>query len=291
VSTKPEDWTLEQLDRLPEYQEAEDVACCLNVRKLIDGIVREFTLKVTQDKEEKMKRTLSIPFLTQPTRSFHNGDGETHAWSTIYDCLRMAYMDYVFHIDKRYHSICALAAMSSYFRECFSTFPYLDFFAAEVDCGKSTAMKAVIWSSYYGTMMTVPTPAVIYRVINESKCTLGIDEIDNTMRNKEVNGFLIGVLNSGYMKGIPAMRCENNTQKVIMFDAFGIKAFTRVGKIDRALESRCITINMIRNPANNLLKEPESAEPFREIRDQLYRARLERSLEVAEAAFWVRDNS
>lgn len=291
MSTKPEDWTLEQLDRLPEYQEDEDISCLVNIRKLIDGEPHEFTLKVRRDGEEKLKKTRSIPLLTQPTRNFHNGDGEPQAWSTIYDSLRMAYMDYVFHVDRRYHDICALTAMSSYFRECFNTYPYLDFYSAEVDCGKSTAMKAFVYSSFYGDLMTAPTPAVIYRDINESKCTLGIDEIDNALTNKDLKGFLLSVLNSGYMKGIPAKRCDPNTQRVVRYDAFGVKAFTRIGSINRTIESRSITINMIRNPADNLLKELESSEPFREMRDQLYRARLERYLDVGEAALWVRDNS
>jgi hypothetical protein len=243
---------------------------------------KEFTIEYTSEGERLSQGGFrGLPDFTQPSEGFNNGDVESWAWSTIFEGLVMSYMKYVFFPDSRLYKIQALAAMSTYFREVFNTYPYIDFYSPEVNCGKSTAMKALVWSSYYGDLMTTPTPAVIYRDIDESKCTLGIDEIDNAMSNKDLRGLLLSVLNSGYMKGIPAKRCDPNTLKVIRFDAFGLKGFTRVKGLDRAIESRSITFNMIRNPAGRILEELTSSFVFREYRDQMYRARLEQSEDVA----------
>lgn len=275
-------WTLAQVQGLPDCEDSSEVICYRSVRKMYQGEIKEFTIEYTSEEERLSQGGFrSVPDFTQPSEGFNNGGVEPWAWNTIYEGLVMSYMRYVFFPDSRLYKIQALAAMSTYFREVFNTYPYIDYYSPEVNCGKSTAMKALVWSSYYGDLMTTPTPAVIYRDIDESKCTLGIDEIDNAMTNKDLRGLLLSVLNSGYMKGIPAKRCDPITQKVIRFDAFGLKAFTRVKGLDRAIESRSITFNMIRNPAGRILEELTSPFIFREYRDQMYRARLEQFEDVA----------
>ena len=217
--TKDEHWTLKEIDGLPDYEEIADISCLLNVRKDESGQPREFTLKVTSEGEQPLSETLNIPRQTQPTRGFNNGGlgSEPWGWSTIFNALAVTYRRFVFYTDPRFYEIEALAAMSSYFREIVHTYPYVDFYSQDVDTGKTTAMRSLIWSSFYGELMTCPTPAVIYRIVAESHCTLGIDEIDNALSAKksEVHGLLLSILNSGYMKGIPARRCDPNTQKVI----------------------------------------------------------------------------
>jgi len=276
-------WTLAQVQGLQDYADSGEVICYRSVRKLYHDEIKDFTIEYTTEGERLAQGFRSIPEFTQPSEGFNNRDIEPWDWKSIYEGFVMSYMQYIFFPDSRLFKIQAVAAMSTYFREVFNTFPYIDYYSPEVNCGKSTAMKALIWSSFYGDLMTTPTPAVIYRDIDESKCTLGIDEIDNAMTNKDLKGLLLSVLNSGYMKGIPAKRCDPNTMKVIRFDAFGLKAFTRVKGLDRAIESRSITFNMIRNPAGRTLDELTSSCVFREFRDQMYRARLERYEDVAEA--------
>ncbi len=295
MTREEERWTIEQLERMPDIERSQAIVCPQVVERMIGGERTRFQVCIHPDgKARVLGKTSSEPIPTQPSFGFHNGGDVPWAWSTIHENLIMRYMDFLFLVDEDEYSIIALGAMSTYFREVFNTYPYFDFFSAEVDCGKSTALKCLVWSSCYGDLMNTPTPAVIYRDIEESKCVLGIDEIDNALSNKETRGLLLSVFNSGYTKGIPAKRVDLNTMKVQRFDAFGLKAFSRVedlGPQARGLLSRSITINMIRNPAQHRLEELTSPDVFQPYRDQMYRARLERYEDVAAAYHYVLENS
>lgn len=293
---------LSEIDKLPDIEKDGQICCYLNIQKKMKDGPETFTLRVTKDGEELHHKRLSLPdgfgnddytgiSVTQPTRGFHERIGSSFDWDANRLNLEALFKKYLWFFDKRIYQILALLSMSSYFREQFHTYPYPDFAANEIDCGKTTALLAFVWSAFYGTIQTTPTPAVIYREVNDSKCTMGIDEIDNAFKNKELGMFLTSLLNSAHTRGIPAKRCSPIDHSVQSYDAFGIKAFSRVGWIPNSIESRTIEIPMMQAPKKARLDKLKSGKVFQEFRNELYGARLGFSDMVGESARWVEEHS
>ena len=276
-----------------------EIACFINVEAPINGKPTKITLKITPEGESINQVTFSLPdgigsgiidaaSITQPSRGFHEKLITSHVFKKVFESLKEKFGDFIFLLQKDFFAILALASMSSYFREAFYTYPFIDFHANDLECGKTTAMKAFTWSCNYGVIQTIPTPAVIYRKIHQSKGVLGLDELEDTLRNRESAGFIKGILDAAHTKGIPAERCDpNDPSQLQTFDAFGIKVFSRVGGIPNSIISRSIRVPMIQAPKRIKLKKLRTASAFKTERDLMYNARLRFSFDVLEQSKWV----
>jgi hypothetical protein len=109
---------------------------------------------------------------------------------------------------------------------------------------------------------------------------LGFDDVDHILDRPGEYGNIIALLNSSYSKDIPAIRVEKDEAGnfvPVEYDAFGIKAITRIKPFPPyclALASRCISIAIVRNKGFKTIDHELNAERFREVRDELYHARL-----------------
>jgi len=82
--------------------------------------------------------------------------------------------------------------------------------------------------------------APIYRIIDKWNGTALFDEF--TLQKSDETEDIIQILNNGYQRGKPVLRCKEGSNSVIAFDPFGAKILaTRNTFNDKALESRCIT--------------------------------------------------
>ncbi len=86
-----------------------------------------------------------------------------------------------------------------------------------------------IWSSYHGITNTKPTGVVLYRIMQEFRFTIGIDEVNKLNFKEDSN--IITIVNSSNVKGILILRVNTKRDTIDYFDAFGVKYFTRVGNI------------------------------------------------------------
>ena len=94
--------------------------------------------------------------------------------------------------------------------------------------------------------------APIYRVIDLWRGTALFDEF--TLKKSDESEDIIQILNNGYQKGKPVLRCKDgNYDQVIAFDPFCPKVLaTRSRFYDQALESRCITEIMTTTSRNDV---------------------------------------
>jgi len=82
--------------------------------------------------------------------------------------------------------------------------------------------------------------APIFRTIDTWRGTAIFDEF--TLSKSDETEDIIQILNNGYERGKPVLRCRDGDNKVIAFDPFGAKIISsRKTFFDVALESRCIT--------------------------------------------------
>lgn len=107
--------------------------------------------------------------------------------------------------------------------------------------GKTRFLK-VIGSICYRPMFlsSVSSEASIYRVIDAYKGTLIIDEADFSRSN--LYSTITKILNAGYQRGYPIIKCNSGIHELEAFDIFCPKIVaSRQRYSDEALESRCIT--------------------------------------------------
>lgn len=114
------------------------------------------------------------------------------------------------------------------------------------------------------------TCAPIYRILEESRGTLIINEFD--FKESDLGSELIKILNNGYEKGMHVLRSNRESGKTEAFDAFSPKIFTyRKKKKDNAFESRLITITIEETTREDIpvLLPPSFEEEAAKIRDKL----------------------
>ena len=154
---------------------------------------------------------------------------------------------------------CALWACHTHVYESFDCTPYLYITSADPGCGKTHLMDVVgFLSARPKPSGTISAPA-IFRAIQQWKPTLLIDEADNIIRgDSEMAQTILGVLNSGYSRGTPAIRCvgQGANLKAEEFETYGPKAFTALGRLPSTITSRSLRIKMRK-------AQPQSIRRFR----------------------------
>ncbi len=148
-------------------------------------------------------------------------------------------------IEPFFEKLCSYYVLFTWVYDCFDVVPYLRVIG-DTGTGKTRFLKTI------GSICYKPifcggaiTPAPIYRFIEIYHGTLIIDESDFRFSD----GFqeIIKILNCGYTKGIPVLRCEGEKGKFSpkAYDCFSPKVIANRNRFnDLALESRCITYQM-----------------------------------------------
>lgn len=175
--------------------------------------------------------------------------------------------------EGEYTAITAFGMMS-WFAFRYDTVPYLRFLG-EYGTGKSTALRALAKLCYRAVNISgVVSPAPIYRIIKQIKGTLIIDEAD--LRGNPLHKQVVHILNHGYSRGVAVVRMGRRHEPET-FEPFGPKVIaTREAFGDTALESRCLTIDMVfrKIPGLASFNDEEITEEAADIRNSLLTLRM-----------------
>ena|GEM_PF-1001637 len=118
-------------------------------------------------------------------------------------------------------------------------------FKGDTGVGKSRGLDVIGRLCYKPMMVSgAITPAPIYRLIRRFRGTLVLDEAD--FSDSTEKGEVITILNCGFEKGRPIIRCsKDDPNNIEILPCFGPKVFaTRREFDDAALEARCLTTIM-----------------------------------------------
>src|SRR5262245_53163492 len=109
-------------------------------------------------------------------------------------------------------SLVALWILGTYFhRSSFLTYPRLNLHG-EKGSGKSKLLRLIQQLAFNGMMRLAPTPAVLFRRIEELRPTLCLDEMENLGDDRAT---IVSIINSGYKLGGAIDRTEErNGQRV-----------------------------------------------------------------------------
>ena len=285
IEEEGKELSIEDVKELEDYEANHIISNFVVYHKINNGKAEDFYVKVyCNDGEikEEVVTPSSVPLETAPSVDFY--EKEYGSLKRVFNELRGTQMDYTSFKDDIYSILTATGSMVSYFREIFYTFPYFDFTSPEVECGKTTAMKTMIFTSFYGTITASFSEPVMFREIDATHCAYGLDNIERLFTKPKDYVPIIDWLASSYSRDIPCKRLEKEGDNWIVkyFDGYGIKAFTHVKEFPyqfRALKSRTIQILMQKGNPKKFYPTPDK---FVDIRDKLYHARLREHEKVKE---------
>lgn len=175
-------------------------------------------------------------------------------------------------------TIIALWCFAAHAMNCYQIFPMLALESPEPGCGKSTVMELISNLVPNPILASNISKAAIFRVIEDRKPTLLIDEADTfAVQNDELRG----VLNSGHaVHTARVIRCvgEGADLQTAEFSTWCPKVVALIGELPATLQSRSIAIRLRRKLST------EAVEKFRTSR------RAEFDVFNRKIARWVLDN-
>jgi hypothetical protein len=172
----------------------------------------------------------------------------------------------VFRGDHEY-TACVLWVAHAHSISSFDFTPRLGIWSPEKGCGKSLAMEILSFLVPNPIMSSSITASALFRVIEKrgESTVLFIDESDATFGrfgDKEKAEAIRQILNSGFKRGLNALRCEGRSFEVKEFKTFCPIAIAGIGTkaIPDTVKDRAITIEMRRKLPSEAIRSFESDE-------------------------------
>jgi len=219
--------------------------------------LRPFSSDFLADKGIYVKRAPSILEPRIPSRVLEaiiSGNLEVPRPADVYSMVRKCFEKYIDFPDSRCYVFFPLWVIGTYFYQMFHSYPYL-YITGMKHSGKTKNLELFARLCYNAMFSTDISPASLYRTVEDTGCTLLIDEAE------KIRSDMRGMLLSGYKKGGKVYRVEETREgKVaVAFNVYCPKAIANIEGIEDVLEDRCISFTMIRGKKKEVV--------LREIRD------------------------
>jgi hypothetical protein len=124
-------------------------------------------------------------------------------------------------------------------------------------CGKTTLLELLGHLVFHPLASASLTPALVYRVMDALQPTLMLDEIDHALR-KTANPELLAILRASHRRRTAYVArlvpTREGDWKPQMFSAWCTYAYTATERIEEALQSRAITLMLLRAKRDDLAK-------------------------------------
>lgn len=141
--------------------------------------------------------------------------------------------------------LCVEFVLASWVFDAFNEICYLAFRTSDLGRGKSRALMT-IGSLTYRPLFAGggSTPAALLRLIDTFGGTLICDEFD-LKRNSELTLAITQLVNLGFQRGTPLVKCDGEDNQPRPFKCYGVKMFALRGAFpDDASESRLLSVWM-----------------------------------------------
>jgi hypothetical protein len=146
-------------------------------------------------------------------------------------------------------AVLALWTMLTYCFPSWDAVPYLYVNGPAGSGRRACSRSSRAWCSRGFTSSNL-SAAALFRTLHERGGTLLLDEAERLIEGAPEVAELRSILLAGYKRGGKASRLESNRDSFQMteFCVFGPKAIACINELPAALSSRCIPIQMFRNP-------------------------------------------
>lgn len=163
----------------------------------------------------------------------------------IFELTKQKIREYIdFPNDERNYDLFALWIIGTYLFPLFEAYPYL-YIGGFKRSGKTRAMNIGALMAFNGLSCSNISMPSIYRVIEQYKCTLGVDETEFLVSKK--SGEIRNILNAGYLRGSKVIRQEKKGKYNFYtkeFDNYSPKILVNISGLEDVLADRVIEIIM-----------------------------------------------
>jgi DNA-directed RNA polymerase subunit RPC12/RpoP len=204
------------------------------------------------------------------------------------------YKEYIEFPDNRLYHYHALWTIGTYFHHLFSTYPYL-YVGGVKRSGKSKTLRLHYCLDFNAVFSGNMSPSSIYRVIQNNRATLLIDETEKLSNPKRALEFR-NILLSGFQKGTQVFRVEKGRKDRLepeTFEVYSPKVLANISGLEDVLEDRCIMTFQKRSINKAIINHEINIEDrrFSELRSELTILYLLHWKEINDVYHEIRDFS
>jgi hypothetical protein len=186
----------------------------------------------------------------------------------LFEDLERFIRDHVYFQDEAIYETVTSWAICTWIKEALRIAPRPIFYGTTAS-GKSRAINTLREVVYRGYVPTIPTPAVLYALIERYQPTIFIDEYQ-AIKNPEKLNDIEAVFRAGYERGGTVPRMNPNTMEPIIHHVYGFMGIGTKGRLPpEDLVNRALIVNMQQKP-----KEAAIARRIDDARGQALRGRL-----------------
>ncbi|WP_278932296.1 DUF3631 domain-containing protein [Moraxella osloensis] len=227
------------IDELAEHND-------IKLHLALSEVTREF--KLSKDKVLSLVHEHKQGGLVAEIEPYHEPVTHDEIYTALYSLVHehMA-------IDEPLKVAFVLWVIFTYLTDISDFAPIAWITAPERQCGKSTLLGLFERVVNKPMAFNNITQAVLYRVMEQFKPTLLIDEIDTSLKDKNE---LLGIVNAGYSRhasNVPRMN-QDKGGIVEKFDVFGAKVFSGIGEMKGTFASRAIRFELRRKTNSDKVK-------------------------------------
>lgn len=146
----------------------------------------------------------------------------------------------------------------TWFIDVVSYAPIANITAPEKRCGKTKLLSVLKHLSYKAFSTANITTAPLFRMIEMYQPTLFIDEVDTFLA---LDDSMRGVINAGFTRDNPIVRCVGEDLEPTPFNVWGAKALCGIGKIADTLQDRSITLKLRRKTTGETVANVDKSDP------------------------------
>ena len=190
--------------------------------------------------------------------------------TTLLTTLKKVQNYYMDVVDKRVFTIVSLYTITTYFFELFNSIGYL-FFCSDSGSGKTKFADIIRLTSFNSINATNPSESVLFRIIQQTKGTLFVDDYEKIEETKK--GAIDQILKVGYKRGGQTVRSEKVGDNYMprFFDVYSPKVITNTIGLDSITYSRCIPLHLLKTTTNKGRLNPDEFDPmWQDLRDLCY---------------------
>jgi hypothetical protein len=172
--------------------------------------------------------------------------------------IRSIYLRNVEFVEYQAYDFFPCWIIGTYIFDDFESFPYV-YINSPKRSGKTKTLLLTSKLAKNSINSVNISQASVYRIIEEKKPTLFIDEADYL--SSEEKAELYKILNAGYKKGSYVYRCENVGKKIETreWNVYSPKMLASVDEMKEQFIDRCITFHLLRSRnkeiSNSVIKE------------------------------------